>query len=272
MYSGRLLFIKSSIGWVKTIAWLLVFIITLHGKAQQWAIYDGSNLPQYSTPAFAINNDNPGPNFVEEIIDDPDVPGNKLFKYIQNESGSYTTTYRIDLPVSFNKGAFVARVKGIDGLTADRVMEIDVRSSNTGFRNKLTIRHDDTLAIMWPNNAKARVENITDWHIYRFVMEGATFTAYVDENPVPLLSVTSNMTSSDSYFKWADGSGNFTFAGLVDWLIWDTSGAYAPGEGSPIPANPVSDKATIFFLTNKDAKIYNNEGYFADSLFIAVLK
>src|SRR3972149_7623869 len=100
MYSERLLYIKLAIRLVRVTAWLLGFIVTIHGKAQQWTIYDGSNLPQYSTPAFAINNNNPGPNFVEEIIDDPDVPGNKLFKYIQNESGSYTTTYRIDLPVS----------------------------------------------------------------------------------------------------------------------------------------------------------------------------
>ena len=42
-------------------------------------------------------------------------------------------------------------------------------------------------------------------------------------------------TSSSNYIKIEDQSTGGLFGGDCDWVIWDVSGAYAPGKGTALP-------------------------------------
>jgi len=59
----------------------LFFSLSGPGKSQAWVIYDASVLPPDNTPAFTAGDNSPAADFVAEVIDDPDIAANKLFKY-----------------------------------------------------------------------------------------------------------------------------------------------------------------------------------------------
>lgn len=223
-----------------------IFTYQIHA---QWAIYDGSVIPNDENAAsiqdFKDTTFNTGDlgvaAFIAEIVDDPDITENKLFHYETREGGDSETTYRInDILMGNEVGTFVFRVKGTpDGATPvsgddnPRIFELDVRGT---VRSKLTIRYDDTIALYIPSDVKDEYANLAEWNLYRFTIDDDLFTAYLNENPTPILSGVSDRSSGDWFFKWADGSDDNSFAFYLDWLIWDLSGNYAPGEGTAIPS------------------------------------
>jgi len=66
-------------------------------------------------------------------------------------------------------------------------------------------------------------------------MNGADFTLYIDENTTPVLTGTLTKARTDNWFKFGDPSASFSHSGLYDYIIWDVTVAYAPGQGAPIP-------------------------------------
>ncbi len=212
----------------------LFLLASLNVMSQGWTVYNGNELPTESTPAFVAGDNSPDASFVAEVIADPDSSANKLFKYdhyvIEGKQ-----TYKMEWNIGTGTQAtIIARIKGIAGSNSNRVAEIDVRNSTSGVGSKLQIRYDDTIQLESPA-VTAFLEKTSEWHIYRFVMNGADFTVYVDEKPTPLLSGTSTKARTDNWFKFGDQSANFSHSGLFDYIIWDVSGAYAPGQGAPIP-------------------------------------
>ncbi len=88
---------------------------------------------------------------------------------------------------------------------------------------------------MEKSSTEVNVElDLYSWHTYRIAVNGDTSWIYIDENPVPFISGVSTESNSDNYIKIGDGSGD-AIGGYLDWCILDLSGAYAPGEGLPIP-------------------------------------
>jgi hypothetical protein len=74
-----------------------------------------------------------------------------------------------------------------------------------------------------------------DWHTYRVAVYGDSTAVFVDEEVEPIITGRTSDGTSDHYFKFGD-RGDGTVGGLLDWMILDISGAYAPGEGVPIPS------------------------------------
>ncbi len=213
---------------------LLLFCASLHVMSQAWTVYNGNELPTESTPAFVAGDNSPDAGFVAEVIADPDSAGNKLFKY-DHPVIEGKQTYKMEWNIGTGTQAtIIARIKGIVGSNSNRVAEIDVRNSTSGVGSKLQIRYDDSVQFESPA-VVAYLNNTDEWHIYRFVMNGADFTLYVDEKPTPLLSGTSTKARTDNWFKFGDQSASFSHSGLFDYIIWDVTGAYAPGQGAPIP-------------------------------------
>ena len=61
-------------------------------------------------------------------------------------------------------------------------------------------------------------------------MKDNVISFYIDENPDPVLTDVTPKTSSDNHVIWGDnGTGNL-YGELIDWVVWDTTGAYSPTE------------------------------------------
>ncbi len=207
----------------------------------EWLVYDGSILPSATVegPGLLdisnVSDDSPGEDMVQEIIDDPVISGNKIFKYLQPNG---KTNFRHYFDDAYTDSAFtiVARVKGDTSSVFDRAFDFEWRNGNAGSRDKLLLWTQDNLLEL--DNDGAQVDpgvTISDWHTYRIVVNGDMATVYIDENPVAVHSAATTNTTSDKYLKIGDGSGD-AIGGYMDWCILDMSGAYAPGEGLPIPA------------------------------------
>jgi len=229
------------------------------GISQAWVIYDCSVLPTDNTPAFTAGDNSPAVDFIAEVINDPDITNNKLFKYDHSDTTG-KTTYKMSWEIGGGTAAtIIARIKGMEGSQSKRIAEIDVRNVNSGLGSKLQIGYDDTVRLESPSLA-AYLGNIKEWHLYRFVMNGAYLSVYIDENPTAVLSGTSTKSRTDNWFKFGDQSASYSHSGLWDYIIWDVSGAYAPGQGAAIPENLSKD-----FYTNtphlsiiSSSKLYPN--------------
>ncbi|MGC9364055.1 MAG: T9SS type A sorting domain-containing protein [Fidelibacterota bacterium] len=237
---------KSAIFGVICIVFALLAFIPL--KAQ-WQVYDGSVLPAETGSSgtldiSSVSDDSPGLDMVQEIIDDPDIPGNKIFKYLQPNG---KTNFRHYFSDTYADSAFtiVARVKGDTASVFDRAFDFEWRNGNAGTRDKLLLWTQDNLLELDNNGAKIDPGvSISDWHTYRITVFGDTATIFIDENPVPVHKAGTSNSTSDKYFKMGDGSGD-AIGGYMDWCALDTSGAYAPGEGTPIPAELYVDGTPI---------------------------
>lgn len=212
----------------------LFLTLSNHCSSQVWAGYNGNELPTEAVPAFTSGDNSPDPGFVAEVISDPDSAANKLFRYDHSVIEG-KQTYKMDWGIEGGTAAtIIARIRGIEGTSSIRIAEIDVRNVNSGVGSKLQIGYDDSVRLESPALV-TYLANAKEWHIYRFVMNGADFTLYIDENPTPVLSGTSTKSRTDNWFKFGDQSASYSHTALFDYILWDITGAYSPGQGAAIP-------------------------------------
>ncbi len=219
---------------------------------QSWMRYDADVLPSETSGTSLdltnLSQDSPGDNFVEELIDDVDIPGNMILRYLQPDAersgggGGANKMYRFyfrDAGGNDHNGTqftLVARLKGVDNwaeLGLDRVFDLQLRNGASGTRDELRLSYDGNVIELDRSDASISSDiDFTDWHIFRMVVDGDNYTVYVDENNTPVLTGTSTATTSDRYLKIGDGSGD-KVGGLLDWVALDTTGAYSPSQ-SPL--------------------------------------
>lgn len=258
-------------------------------QAQGWYVYNGSGIPDQTGWSNASNT--PGPNFVEEILDDPNIEGNEVFRFIMpdprriDNSGTASKYYRKDFTDRNPAITIVARMKGfpIDTVTGERIFNIEYSEFATGLynvRDALVVMPDDStisLERVTGSAVKANLD-LNKWQVYRITFSAADSISriYLNEDVTPIITGKSstNNGSGNNYLRMGDG-GTPRFAGYIDWVIIDTTGAYAPGAGVAIPdslstASNVADMPgfgkKIVFLT--DTTLKGIEGYYADSNYI----
>lgn len=217
----------------KIYLFLLFTLSILVVKAQEWSVYDADVLPNESVYQFSESNTGGSTptNTSNTIIADAENPGNNLLELVVDSADS-RFMWKFDFTVEpQNAITFVARIKGLRD-TLDRVMEFDFQGA--GFRERLYIKMDNSYELK-ESGIKGYMPGPMDWHIYRITKEGDAVKFFLDENPVPVAMGTTTTTSSSNYFRFGDGNGSSTLAALVDWVIWDSTGAFAPGEGEVIP-------------------------------------
>ncbi len=239
---------------MRQITLLTLLIVGLMGglQSQSWMRYDADILPSEtggtSFDLTSLSQDTPGDNFVEEIVDDADISGNKVLRYIQPDAersgggGGANKMYRFyfrDAGGNDHPGTqftLVARLKGLDNwaeLGLDRVFDLQLRNGAAGTRDELRLGYDGNVIELDRSGVEINAEiDLTEWHIYRMVVDGNNYSVYVDESPTPIISGSSTASTSDRYLKIGDGSGD-TVGGLVDWVAIDTTGAYSPTQ-SPL--------------------------------------
>ncbi len=197
-------------------------------KAQSWHVYDGSQLP---ADAGYTSKDVTGKAIVHSIIDDPDIPGNKLYEYYVDSALS-----KQQWEANFGKP--------VDYITVVTRMKSSLPDTFIGVSNIRLYNGVDRVVFKLedgrinPDNTVLNVNydmDGTQWHIFRFVMDSALVKVYLDERPKPVMIDTSNSPNTSTYFRWGDGSDTDEYGGQVDWIVWDTSGAYPPGAGAVIP-------------------------------------
>jgi hypothetical protein len=221
------------------VLFLFVFALT-YVNAQGWQVYDCDVLPPDFDPAFGTTNVG-GADPTINIIADPDNPDNNLLEMIVDTAGS-KFMYRHYYEGNPIEVTWVARIKGVSD-TLDRIMEIDMY--NGGYRERLFLQ---TYTKGW-RFREADVSgdlpvSTMDWHIYRIVKDTVSIKLYVDEKPEPVAVVDTSTHKTESYFRFGDADSNREMGAYIDWMIWDTTGAYAPDRGTYIPDSLITDFAS----------------------------
>lgn len=247
----------------------------------KWLVYDANILPTETGSGgdtldlSDLSQDSPGPGFVEEIIDDSNIEGNKVLKFLMPQG---TRMYRYSFSDDYTDSAFtmMTRVKAESEGEFDRAFDIQWRNGNAGSRDQLRISPADSTLELDRSDAEVKVDaDLYQWHSYRIAVNGDVTTVYMDQIAEPVLVGTSTESTSDTYIKIGDGSGD-AIGGYVDWFILDMSGAYGEGEGLPIPEDLYVDKyvepvVQQWMVYDANVLPVETEGFGHDSLDISSL-
>ena len=215
---------------------LLMLLAMVAGVNAQWQLYDASKLPSETAgdelDLTSLSQDAPGANFVEAIMDDPDIDGNSILQYLQPDDDA-TKMYRSFLDGFVgDKMTMVARMRGVpnwEELGLDRIFDLQYRISNSDMRDELRVFYDGRVELEKSDTTAMLAGDPTDWHIYRIAIDGKRSTVYIDEDDTPISSGEATDGTGDLYIKIGDGSGDHV-GGYVDWVAIDVSGAYSPSQ------------------------------------------
>jgi hypothetical protein len=217
-----------------------------------WKVYDALVLPDVQIPRFNTSNVG-GAGATNAIVADPDDQENSFLEMI-TPANSDTQMWATALEPETPGVTFVFKVKAANN-EARRVLELDIH--HNGIRERLYInremnrvRLNESIIVGLPTDPPPTGDNkeiaapegvlLSDWNIYRLTKSGGDIKLYLNENPVPLVEGTSSVTSNNQYFRFGSGNSSHSIAAVLDWIIWDETGAFAPGEGSAIPAKVVT--------------------------------
>ena len=224
---------------------LVFFTMTFEELYAQWTVWDCSTLPEVTTTNGILwTKSDVSPLSLWSVVDDPTISGNKLNK-INELIGDRKESW-------LNNWAAVANpTKGITCVFRVRASEEIIAATKVAgtnycfwyvslrdgaYRMDLTLNYPDSLYAETNAKLKVRIPNATAWHIYRFTLKGDQVNVYMDEKTTPVLTATAG-ANTNNYIKVGDTSTAGLFGALYDWLIWDLGGAYAPGQGTPIPTS-----------------------------------
>ncbi|MDA3929387.1 MAG: T9SS type A sorting domain-containing protein [Prolixibacteraceae bacterium] len=210
---------------MKNIYLFLVLIsIAFSASAQNWLSYQAEVLPaetvgdNVTLDLTKTSSDSPGENFTQTIIADADIDGNNILEYLQPDG---KTMYRSDFNNEFTGTAFtiVARIKGTGDETYDRVMDIQWRNGNHGTRDELRISPSDSTIELSKSEVSVKVDmDLNEWHTYRIVVVDDHAAVYIDEATELTVEAITTSSSSDTYFKFGDESGD-AIGGYLDWIV-----------------------------------------------------
>jgi hypothetical protein len=241
---------------------VVMFVTSLRLNAQQWVVYDGS-----VSPDAVFDWDGGSGTLTDAIIDDPNISDNKLYKW---EVAGGTGNWRASWSADIGGITFVTRVRGDLGPDF-HVMSITTRNGEV--RPDIRIEYTK----LNPGGTKINADYAADfskWHIVRITLANdSSMFVYLDEDPTPVLTDTATTSSGNRYLQWGDPSGGDNYGGLVDWVLFDTSGVYAPGEGAAIPDSLSTNSAALVgYFNNDDRTMTSTAVAFDNDPVIQMLK
>lgn len=231
---------------------LFLLLSPFWAQSQEWYVYDGSVLPNDENLArgFVTSSSDFNPDH-NQIIDDPNITGNKILRMANTEE-SVQFYWRRNFETNPTELTLMFRAKG----DPEKALALDVDMDFNGKRVRISILSD--------NRSRRRNGegddyadlgyNASNWNLYRFTMTPTEARLYINEGATPIHTLAPVTTSGRNYFRFGDGDSGANLGSDVDWVIWDVSGAYAPGQGAAIPeglsqsftpAEPPSDDATL---------------------------
>ena len=214
---------------------LLCAFCAIYSYGQTWTLYTADVTPVEADPTWALSDENSNAtvytletmgelNVIHGLGDDVDGSSKGSFKMGSSDDKTESLT------VMFRTKA---------GATRNDGLEFEINTT-TG-RLKFYLEYDNQrLKFADDGGSSAYASDIVveDWHTYRITMNGQAWTVYMDEDPTPIATGTSNQSVQSRVVKFGDGGSNDT-DGYLDWIAWDTSGEYAPG--TTLPSDVIID-------------------------------
>ena len=208
-----------------------------------WIVYDASVLPNENDPVFSQTNFTNPPDTTSWILNDPDIPGNKLLKFVDSVAVAGKFMWGINWNMAAPVGATIAfRVKPLDPSLFQRTFEVEFRDGS--IRERLFVLPGGEIELDRADVKNVLPARMDDWHTYRITYKNGASEVFVDEDAAPFLTGASTSANSSNDVRFGDGSDGNTHGFLLDWFIFDITGAYPPGGGGPIPTNLWVDVAT----------------------------
>lgn len=206
-----------------------------------WTIYEADLLPGAFTPPFQTSS--AGTDYTNAIVVDPNDATNNL---LEMECPGDTFYWRMNFAandITVDDLTVVFRLKGNPNF--DVALDLDLHYDN--LRTRVTFHKS-----YGGESNVARIRNgsgtntpllvdLDEWHTYRFTMTATQTLLYVDESTTPIMTITpAAATSGNRHFRFGDGDSVLNqFGASFDWVVWDVTGAYSPGE-QPLPAEVLS--------------------------------
>lgn len=201
-----------------------------------WTVYDASVLPDLFNPAFVVSSG----TFNETentIVDDAAIAENKLLRMDVNGNPNAQFYWRMNFAnhnVDVNNLTVVTRAKG----NPERNMALDLDIHYNNYRTRISIHNGTNLARVRNGSGTDTELNIdvTQWNVYRITMNASEARLYINESSTPAMIIAPQyFESTNRHFRLGDGDSGNSFGADIDWVIWDYSGDYAPGQGAAIP-------------------------------------
>jgi len=105
------------------------------------------------------------------------------------------------------------------------------------YRGQLEIRNGQINLLNSSGSLGTAAVTASAWHTYLISYEivaiGLQIKVYVDGAARAALSGIATSAATGNFMRLGDLSGNNSFSGSIDWIMWTLSGAYAPGIGLP---------------------------------------
>ncbi|HSV77510.1 MAG TPA: T9SS type A sorting domain-containing protein [Bacteroidales bacterium] len=235
----------------------LTYTVNFTLEQLNWNFYDGGVSPEVLTPRPFIRATNifTAPDVFADhnvIVSEPGVPANNLLR-MNNTMAGTQFLWRMNFAAITGPPEFpaidvtnltvVMRVRG----HADRTHALDFDLDYNGERARVSVNTADRLGRIRNGTGTNRPMPVptTEWVIYRFAMTDTQTRVFVNENPVPVLTITPVTEATNRHFRIGDGDTGQTFGADIDWVIWDITGAFAPGEGSRVPFETITPQWDI---------------------------
>ncbi len=212
-------------------------------NGDNWDIYDASETPEDA--GFSAGSSNTIGTSV--IIDDTLNAGNKILDIRSGVADKWywSNNHLTDL----DPDAGFTVVFRMSGITADSSSVGELEVAAGGFRDKVRVYGDDRINIEKAGVTVDFPDGVTamDYNIYRVTfqrhVEGTDTTGYtrVWLNDEFMAEGYTTTTSSSNKYTIGDSNSGKSYAALIDWIIRDETGAYAPYENSDYPSTLVLD-------------------------------
>ncbi|MFC1481739.1 T9SS type A sorting domain-containing protein, partial [Candidatus Neomarinimicrobiota bacterium] len=207
-----------------------------------WDVFAADVLP--SEAGWVESNATTGDDSTEilTLLDDPDITGNSVIRVNgQLKGADFKEMWKKEIGGDPAVGqTLVFRAVALDTSQFDR--GIDVYLYGGSYRDRIFTR--STGIVEFDKADSTAVLDATKWHIYRLTAKDSVFNLYIDEATSPLVTAITPASDDSKYFRFGDG-GSDLYGAVYDWFAWDTTGAYAPGEGADIPASLSTVTGTV---------------------------
>lgn len=210
-----------------------------------WTVYDGSQLPEDA--GFSAGSSTMGGTLA--ITDDADNAGNSLIEISAPDADKNYWKYYLNADNTANGVTMVTRLQALNDTTNVTSFQI----YNGTYYTKIYLQKDGKLKVDKDQTYSTELD-FTEFHVFRFTMIGADIQAWVDD--VQYCTFTTTGTSDNSAsIRFGDASDSDAYGAIFDWLMFDETGVYAPGEGSdypsdlilsPLSSTPVADSWDIY--------------------------
>ena len=256
---------------MKKIYTSIVFIFIAGLSFGQWSVYTCNDLPE--AVGWKYQHNVPGPQNSESIVTVDTFTVLDFYSPNTYDPAGVRNDARRNFRMEFDSTkqvTVVVRVKGysqedylFDSIST--IFEAGLRPGKpSGFRDIFSVNYVDgedgyTTAVNLMRVDSTYHIGDDKWHTFRIAMDGEAgeFAIYLDEDPTPVISgITTDKTHDDNEIRFGD-EGKQTVGGYIDWIAWNSTGMYAPGEGDALPENVFVDgRDDLVSVNDKNSNPY----------------